>query len=168
MNKVKDFFTTKEIADFITNYWYLLLLVLFLIIVLIFIILMIKKKRKKSNEKIISKALSNKNKVRKNLRHNNITFQIENDTCEINEFSCNINKKTIFGRAEFCDVVFDDRKMSRYHFCIQKQKRYFIITDLNSTNGTYLNGIRLKEPQRLRNKDRIFVGMTIITVAFQG
>ena len=101
-----------------------------------------------------------------NKKNKHISFIVENNAND-KRFDYLITNKVVCGRADFCDIVFNDSKMSRYHFCIQKQKKKYIITDMNSTNGTYLNGIKLIESKELKNRDRIFAGNTTITVIFQ-
>jgi hypothetical protein len=43
-------------------------------------------------------------------------------------------------------------------------KLAWLIQDLNSVNGTYLNGKRITAPMRLNNKDQIYLGQTTFTV----
>ena len=41
------------------------------------------------------------------------------------------------------DCVINNRAISRFHAKLEREKDHFYLTDLNSTNGTFLNGIRL-------------------------
>lgn len=41
------------------------------------------------------------------------------------------------------DCVINSRNVSRFHAKFEKEKEIFYLVDLNSTNGTFLNGIRL-------------------------
>lgn len=47
--------------------------------------------------------------------------------------------------------------VSRHHACITRHKQEFYIEDLNSTNGTYVNGILLEytQKQKLQPMDRV-------------
>lgn len=59
------------------------------------------------------------------------------------------------------DLAEDDRGIaSRSHAIIQRDGDFYTVTDLDSTNGTYLNGVLIPRriPQRLRQGDRIKVG----------
>ncbi len=67
----------------------------------------------------------------------------------------------VIGRAEDADIPLDDQSVSRKHARITKQGKDFLVTDLGSTNGTYLNDVRLEGPSVLRNGDRIRLGTTI-------
>ena len=67
--------------------------------------------------------------------------------------------QTTIGRAETSDVVIDDPGVSRSHAAIRGDASGYSISDLSSSNGTYVNGIRLgSEPQKLENRDIIQVG----------
>ena len=59
------------------------------------------------------------------------------------------------GRAADCDVVIADRRASRCHAEVCRQDEGFILRDLDSTNGTWLNGRRLSAPTLLRDGDVI-------------
>jgi len=65
------------------------------------------------------------------------------------------------GRADDADVPLDDVSASRRHARITREGKDFVVTDLGSTNGTYLNDSRISCPTVLRNGDRIRVGATI-------
>ncbi len=64
---------------------------------------------------------------------------------------------SVFGKSSTVDVNVDSPYVSRRHFQIRCQDGVFLITDLDSTNGTFLNGVRLNPHQerRLRDQDRI-------------
>jgi serine/threonine protein kinase len=64
------------------------------------------------------------------------------------------------------DVSFYDPEgyASRNHACIMANQRRYRIIALESTNGTYLNGVQLAPsvPQLLRNGDRIHLGRVVL------
>ena len=63
------------------------------------------------------------------------------------------------GRSEKQNnLSFDDEKLSRQHFVIEAGDDGFFITDLNSTNGTHLNGVAISNKRRLRDNDVITAG----------
>ncbi len=52
---------------------------------------------------------------------------------------------TIIGRVrEVADIVIADDKASRHHAAITFENGRFFLEDLDSTNGTYVNGARIK------------------------
>lgn len=64
----------------------------------------------------------------------------------------------LLGRLEDCAVVFEDPNVSRHHAQIDSDAEGWIVRDLGSTNGTFVNGKRIAGPTRLGDGDRIAVG----------
>jgi serine phosphatase RsbU (regulator of sigma subunit) len=64
------------------------------------------------------------------------------------------------GRASDCTIPIKDRYLSRRHAEIISQEGAWVIKDLGSANGTYLNGSRLEVITPLRSGDRIRLGDT--------
>ena len=59
-----------------------------------------------------------------------------------------------------CDIVLPDPKVSKSHAVISPTPDGFVISDLQSTNGTFVNGNPLVMPQVLEHLDRIRFGAT--------
>jgi serine phosphatase RsbU (regulator of sigma subunit)/pSer/pThr/pTyr-binding forkhead associated (FHA) protein len=53
------------------------------------------------------------------------------------------DRSTVIGRAEDCRVVLQDPHVSRYHAHLAVTNSEWVLTDLGSRHGTYLNDIRL-------------------------
>lgn len=71
---------------------------------------------------------------------------------------------TTIGRMPSDDLCLkDDLRVSRHHAVIHCSPTAFILTDLGSGNGTYLNDKRLDVPAILYSGDRIRVGHTELT-----
>lgn len=69
-------------------------------------------------------------------------------------------KSEIFlGRSPECDIVLADNSVSRRHARVFRGKDGIWVEDLNSTNGTYLNGKRLKGKARIGAEDTLYVGL---------
>src|ERR1041384_1216998 len=64
-----------------------------------------------------------------------------------------------FGRQADCDVVLEDTQASRNHCVIERAGKDFVLRDLDSRNGTRLNG-QLITSVVLAPKDVISVGAT--------
>lgn len=62
------------------------------------------------------------------------------------------------GRDKGNGVVIADQKVSRHHARLQSVEGAFILSDQASANGTYLNGVQITQPTRLKDKDRITIG----------
>ncbi|MCS3915260.1 putative component of type VI protein secretion system [Caldanaerobacter subterraneus subsp. tengcongensis MB4] len=64
---------------------------------------------------------------------------------------------TSIGRSDECDIVIESPYVSTRHALIKKRGKRFYIEDLNSTNGTFVNGKRVKVA-RIKNGDIITLG----------
>jgi DNA-binding response OmpR family regulator len=70
-----------------------------------------------------------------------------------------VGEYTLLGRAEENDIVLPGQLISRRHACIRYAARSYILEDLNSHNGTTVNGQCLSTgPQRLHDGDCIELG----------
>lgn len=65
----------------------------------------------------------------------------------------------VIGRLADSDIVLTDANVSRHHAAMQRRADGWWLVDLESTNGTMLNGKPVTEA-RLRDGDVIFVGAT--------
>jgi hypothetical protein len=72
-----------------------------------------------------------------------------------------IRKSILIGREPPSDLVFQIPTISKRHFQIRKDGDGFMIEDMRSTNGTYLNGLPVHEPVPLRDGDEIVVAITL-------
>jgi serine protease Do len=71
----------------------------------------------------------------------------------------------IIGRAPESDVVLDDERVSSRHARLSHQPDGSVrLEDLNSTNGTYVNGKRISDPVTLRGGEEIGLGRHTMAV----
>ena len=84
----------------------------------------------------------------------------------IDKFS---SKNTItIGRSNDCDVVLNSASISRQHCQIERlSDGTYLIRDLNSMNGTYVNGRKLRGSQKITEKDQIIVGRFVLSLRGQ-
>jgi pSer/pThr/pTyr-binding forkhead associated (FHA) protein len=75
--------------------------------------------------------------------------------------------RTTMGRRPYNDIVIDNLAVSGEHAVIQLTGNDVYIEDLNSTNGTYLNGKAVKK-QLLQNNDTLEVGKYKIRFVNEG
>ena len=70
--------------------------------------------------------------------------------------------EAMIGRGPENAVFLDDHHASRHHARVRPQNGHFLIEDLGSSNGTFVNGGRIEKPWRLTSGDRIVVGKSIL------
>jgi signal transduction histidine kinase/pSer/pThr/pTyr-binding forkhead associated (FHA) protein len=59
-------------------------------------------------------------------------------------------------------IPLTDQTVSRRHAELKKADEGWVLTDLKSANGTYLNGARITKPTRLKHGDQVRVGSTLL------
>ncbi|MHC4840307.1 MAG: FHA domain-containing protein [Planctomycetota bacterium] len=75
--------------------------------------------------------------------------------------SYDIGQELVIGREAPATCVFQIPTISKRHFRVFVQGPAYFIEDLRSTNGTYLNGNPLTQPQPLGDGDEIVVAITL-------
>lgn len=67
---------------------------------------------------------------------------------------------TAIGRSVGNDLVLDRNGVSRYHVTLTSQDQQMMIEDLESVNGTYIDGVKINphEPRLLRGGEEIQIG----------
>jgi hypothetical protein len=73
------------------------------------------------------------------------------------------NKEIIVGRSSDLDMVLVEEMVSRKHARISYEDESVFIEDLGSTNGTFVNGEKVKRAQ-LKEGDRVLIGTSILKV----
>lgn len=81
------------------------------------------------------------------------------------DYIVNIGAKVIIGRSKDCDLYFKDIELSRKHCAITCENNILYIEDLNSTNGTIVNGVPIKGKYKLSDKDIILIGQLELRVS---
>ena len=66
--------------------------------------------------------------------------------------------QTIVGRHEKCDLRLVDSMVSRNHCLILSEGKRFVVKDLESRNGTWVNGRRIKNRRHIKVGDVIQIG----------
>jgi pSer/pThr/pTyr-binding forkhead associated (FHA) protein len=64
----------------------------------------------------------------------------------------------LIGRGEDCDLPLHDPEVSRHHCLIRIRHQEVAISDLGSSNGTFVNGHRLVSQVKLATGDEIVIG----------
>lgn len=79
-----------------------------------------------------------------------------------------ISATVTLGRGQGCEIVVDSSEASRQHARISLEDGRLTLEDLGSTNGTFLNGRKLKAPQALGGGDIIIIGQVHYLVVAPG
>jgi len=65
----------------------------------------------------------------------------------------------VIGREETCDVVIPDRQVSRQHARIRLEADHYLLEDLGSKNGTFVNGQEVPGSYALQDGDQIQIAL---------
>ena len=77
--------------------------------------------------------------------------------------SFDLSDEFIVGRADKCHLVLnDDTYVSQMHARFFSRDETFMVEDLGSTNGTYLNRRRITSATELQRGDRVKIGKTVL------
>lgn len=163
--------TAENTAYKIFDYIWLVFIPLCIAIIVILVLLVVKRKR---NITTVKELFEVENEQQYEVRHHivrpdkgrEIMLKISVNN-SVNEIKTRISSSLIFGRSDACDICIDDVKLSRQHFAFEEAEDGSIwVRDLNSTNGTYLNGGKLASKAALKPGDTISAGLTKLTVNF--
>src|SRR5438045_3271657 len=68
------------------------------------------------------------------------------------------------GRVQGNDIILPKGNVSKRHSRIVLKDGKFIIVDLKSTNGTYVNGRKITSPIVIKSSDKVYIGDFVLTV----
>lgn len=71
------------------------------------------------------------------------------------------SEEFLIGRGADCQIVLPERQVSRHHARITRENGRFALQDLDSKNGTYLNGQPVKEKVMLQDGDEIQIALCV-------
>jgi pSer/pThr/pTyr-binding forkhead associated (FHA) protein len=74
-------------------------------------------------------------------------------TLDVDEF--------VIGRGSDCQLMLPERQVSRYHAKILHHTDGYLLQDLDSKNGTHLNGIQVKGIAPVRDGDEIQIALAV-------
>lgn len=76
-------------------------------------------------------------------------------------------KRMLIGRTDRSNILVDDSSVSREHASIERRDARFILEDLKSTNGTFING-EVVDVRVLNHGDKIRIGNTVLQFIVEG
>lgn len=92
------------------------------------------------------------------------TLQFKHGDANLTEIEIGSDEITI-GRSKKCDVILTDKKASRKNTSVRREGSRFLLKDLDSSNGTFLNGSRIESESDLAAGDEIRIASA--TFSFQ-
>jgi pSer/pThr/pTyr-binding forkhead associated (FHA) protein len=75
------------------------------------------------------------------------------------------SNEILIGRSKGCDFVLEDPTVSSRHARLFYHLNQWWFEDLKSTNGSYLDGIRVEEPMVVKDNDEFYCGDAIFTIS---
>lgn len=163
-------------AEFWKRWWWVPVMIISLILAAAVVMAYTMYKKIKKNKGVIyvdgKAALVSNVDVKQhvsiqNIPSKNVKLLIRdkvNGRCEMN---VSINGSSIVGRSDGCDLYFDDPRMSRQHFALETDGTDVFITDLESQNGTFINGVRVNRKRKLMSNDEIAAGNMQMRILWQ-
>lgn len=64
----------------------------------------------------------------------------------------------MIGRVKGNDVILPKQNISKRHTSVRSEGAQFVVEDLGSTNGTYVNGHRISAPVEVGPEDKVYLG----------
>lgn len=92
------------------------------------------------------------------LKYRNKVVPVKYKDKVLQEYPISIGQAVTIGRNDSNDIVLKNSAVSGKHARIDSASNTFILTDLESTNGTFVNNERLTTRHGLRNNDVILIG----------
>lgn len=137
--------------EFLRQYWWSALILLIAVIGII-VIVIVKKKSVKIVEREVNPEELNQADSKM------IRLTITDRSGAIKDVEWNVEGSLFVGRSDICNIFFDDDRLSKQHFVIEVNKMGCYIEDLESTNGTFVNGVKMTNRRLLLDGDVITAG----------
>lgn len=141
--------TAEGIKQTVRGYWWILV-VLIVIVIGVITIIVIKKKPANVVEVPADDLMKADSKL--------IRLIITDRAGKIREVEWNVEGSIFVGRSNICNIYFDDDRLSRQHFAIEVTKMACYIEDLETTNSTFVNGVKITGKRMLLDGDVITAG----------
>lgn len=161
--------TGKSVLNFILRWWPVVLTVL--VLILLFFVIVYMKKIRKKNITVVDGELIEPGDIERKVhvgmlqnsgegQKKNVVLWLANGKDEPKRIDFTINGSCFIGRSEkLCEIYCDDPMMSKQHFNLSVEADGTVqVTDLDSTNGTAVNGVRIQRSRKLNSGDEISAG----------
>ncbi|HWT73102.1 MAG TPA: FHA domain-containing protein [Mobilitalea sp.] len=144
----KNIFTVKWLG---VPAWLWIVSAVLIIILVIILVLLLKKRNKPSASTgtgIFMKA------------------EILSNNCSLKNNEFYLSDELIIGREKDCDIILKNKDVSKRNSRIYVRDNVIYMEDLNSTNGTAINNMKIFAPNKLRSGDVISIGSVRFLLKF--
>lgn len=151
---------TYQFIQFIRNYWWIILIA-FVVVILLVVYIVIRSHGGIIEQQDGKKGFANATTVTVGIstaKTKKVLLQMTDSVGKTKDIICNIDSSIFVGRDKMCQIHTDDDKMSRQHFAIESTQLGFFVMDLDTLNGTTVNGTKLTSRQMLKEGDVISAG----------
>jgi DNA-binding NtrC family response regulator len=81
-------------------------------------------------------------------------------------FKVKKNARLLVGRSPECDICVVDKSVSRIHAVVQRMGDEIHISDRGSSNGTWINGVKINRRRQMLPGDEVLMGLTHLMVYY--
>ncbi len=151
---------TYQFIQFVRDYWWIILII-FLVVILAVVYIVIRSHGGIIEQQDGKKGFANATTVTVGIstpKTKKILLQMTDSVGKTKDIICNVDSSIFVGRDKMCQIHTDDNKMSRQHFAIESTQLGFFVMDLDTLNGTTVNGTKLTSRQMLKEGDVISAG----------
>ena len=146
----------------------IILIAIFVLIMAMVIAIIVWKRKSKTVFKKEENFTQNSLREGPALKNTNIgipiIIEVTNGDNVTKEIHINVDGSLIVGSSEISDLKIDEPSMSKQHFVLEYDGMDFFIMDLESKNGTFLNGEKINGKRKLEKTDKIKASVLDIAV----
>ncbi|MCD7796881.1 MAG: VWA domain-containing protein [Clostridiales bacterium] len=95
-----------------------------------------------------------------------LVFNIIKGNGQLARAEFNVSGSMFVGRSDMCELCIDDNQLSRQYIVAECVESGFAITDLQTTNGTYVNGVPIRTRTFVTPGDKIMIGNTTLILQY--
>lgn len=95
-----------------------------------------------------------------------LTLRFKKDEKKLGEYPLEKSRSLSVGRLEDNDIVIENLAVSGHHAKVDSVGERFLLTDLNSKNGTFVNEQQITAPHWLQHGDVIIIGKHFLVFSY--
>ena len=154
-----------DFSKFIAGVFGIIFIVILYFIIVYALKIMAKDVKSGGNPSTANKKASNRRHIPNKKRYLGIEIVKAGENTSLKVGSVvPIRDLATIGRRSNNTIILTDKYVSGNHARIMAKNNVLILEDLNSTNGTYLNGEKINSKVKLFPKDQIAIGTAIFKV----